>query len=244
MKGGVVGAGLAAWLLVGCSAPSEAVRLDVYAAASLSEVFEALGEEFERDHAGVEVTLNLAGSQTLATQILAGAPADVFASADEFQMERVLEEIDPAAGPWAFATNRLVIVVEAGNPRRITGLQDLARPELTVVLAAPEVPAGRYTAIALDRAGVVVRAASQEADVRAVLSKVALGEADAGVVYHSDILAAGDRVEGVQIPEDLNVLARYPLVVVPGGEERIAFEFAELVRSEAGQRRLALAGFG
>lgn len=235
---------LVAAVLVGaCSAGGDDADLQVYAAASLAEAFEALVDEFEATRPAIAVSLNLAGSQTLATQILAGAPADVFAPADQFQMQRVLDEIEPGHGPWTFATNSLAIAVEKGNPEGVAGLEDLEREDLTVVLAAPEVPAGRYTTEILGRARVTVSAASLEPDVRSVLAKVSLGEADVGIVYRSDLLAAREEVDGVGIPPEMNVVAEYPIIALDGASPEAAVEFVEFVRSDTGQRLLVAAGF-
>lgn len=234
---------IAAGLVLGACSGSDDADLHVYAAASLAEAFEALIDEFEATRPGIDVSLNLAGSQTLATQILAGAPADVFAPADQFQMQRVLDEVEPLHGPWTFATNSLAIAVEKGNPEEVAGLADLERDDLTVVLAAPEVPAGRYTAEVLERAGVTVSAASLEPDVRSVLAKVSLGEADVGIVYRSDLLAAREEVDGVEIPPAMNVVADYPIIALDGGNSLAAIDFVEFVRSDIGRLWLVTAGF-
>lgn len=234
---------IAAVLVGACAGSDDDADLQVFAAASLAEAFEALVDEFEATRPGIDVSLNLAGSQTLATQILAGAPADVFAPADQFQMQRVLDEIEPVYGPWTFATNSLAIAVEKGNPEGVAGLEDLEREDLTVVLAAPEVPAGRYTAEILERAGVTVSAASLEPDVRSVLAKVSLGEADVGIVYRSDLLAAREKVDGVEIPPEMNVVAEYPIIALDGTNPEAAVEFVEFVRSDIGRLWLVTAGF-
>lgn len=234
---------IAAVLVGACAGSDDDADLQVFAAASLAEAFEALVDEFEATRPGIDVSLNLAGSQTLATQILAGAPADVFAPADQFQMQRVLDEIEPVYGPWTFATNSLAIAVEKGNPEGVAGLEDLEREDLTVVLAAPEVPAGRYTTETLERAGVTVSAASLEPDVRSALAKVSLGEADVGIVYRSDLLAAREKVDGVEIPPEMNVVAEYPIIALDGTNPEAAVEFVEFVRSDIGRLWLVTAGF-
>jgi molybdate transport system substrate-binding protein len=188
------------------------------------------------------VTFNFAGSQQLATQIAEGAPADVFASADRWQMDTAGGDV--TGDPLVFAHNRLAIVVEPGNPMRITALPDLARDDVTVVLAAEQVPAGRYSRDLLARVGVMVSPVSLETDVRAVLTKVALGEADAGIVYTSDIVAAGDRVDGVAVPDDHGVIATYPMAVLDGAPNPDAGRlFVDAVRSAAGQASLGRHGF-
>lgn len=230
----------------GATSPQDTLAGDVtvFAAASLTDALTEIGSEVERMYAGVTVTFNFAGSQQLATQIVEGAPADVFASANLAQMDVVADAGLVAGHPVMFARNRLQIVVEPGNPRRIATLRDLQRDGVTVVLAAPQVPAGRYARAALDRAGIALSPVSLETDVRAVLSKIALGEADAGIVYASDVAAAGDRVTGVEIPDAANVVATYPIAALdaaPNAEAAQAFVAA--VRSEAGRAALARAGF-
>ena len=179
--------------------PMPAGAITVFAASSLGGVFDRASEELSRRYPGTRYTINYGSSSTLATQIVNGAPADVFASADETNMQKVLDAA-LAKGPASiFATNRLAIAVAPGNPKRISSLADLARRELTVVLAAPSVPAGRYALESLGKAGVTLTPASQEVDVRAVLSKVALGEADAGIVYVTDVKSVGDRATGIDI---------------------------------------------
>lgn len=216
----------------------------VFAAASLRDAFTEIAQAFEDAHPRATVTLNLAGSQQLATQIIDGAPADVFASADLMQMDRVTAAGLTVDGAEVFARNRLAIAVEPGNPTSVTTLDDLARDDLTVVVAADNVPAGRYARQALRTAGVSVTPASLENDVRAVLTKVALGEADAGVVYVSDAVAAADRVQQVAIPDDANVTATYPIAVLRDATQpSTARTFVDIVRSEVGQQALRRAGF-
>lgn len=227
----------------GPDAPDELV---VFAAASLTEAFEALGTAFAATDGGVPVVLNLAGSQTLAAQLVEGAPADVFAAADAVRMAVVAEAGLLAAPAEPFATNRLAIVVEPGNPRGVTGPSDLGREDLVVVLPAEEVPAGRYARQLLAAVGVAVAPASLEPDVRAAVAKVALGEADATIAYASDVASAGGRVDGVAIPDDVDVTATYPIAVLadaPAGVD-VAARFVAFVRSEAGGAILAAHGFG
>src|SRR5215208_6669186 len=160
----------------GAAPPGE---IKVFAAASLTAAFTKLGENFTAANDGTKVTFNFAGSQALATQIQQAAPADVFASADIANMDKVKDLVGTAQN---FASNLLAIVVEKGNPKSIQGLDDLANPDLKVVLAAPDVPAGKYAAEALGKADVTVRPVSEEDNVKAVITKVSLGEADAGIV--------------------------------------------------------------
>lgn len=228
-------------------APGDDIAGDVlvFAAASLTDAFTEIGEIVERQHPQVTVTFNLAGSQQLATQIIEGAPADVFASADRAQMAAVVDAGGVAGTPLAFARNRLAIAVEEGNPSNVSSLRDLQRDDVTVVLAAEEVPAGRYTRDALDRAGVTLSPVPLETDVRAVLTKVALGEVDAGVVYSSDLAGAEGAVDGVAIPDEHNVTATYLIATLASsGNPAAARAFVDVVRSDAGRTALERAGFG
>ena len=222
----------------GATAPSE---LKVFAAASLTGAFTKLGEQYAAANGGDKVTFNFAGSQALATQIQQGAPADVFASADITNMDKVK---DLVGAPQVFASNQLQIVVEKGNPKGIKGLDDLANPDLKVVLAAPEVPVGKYGQQALEKAGVTVKPVSQEQDVKAVVSKVSLGEADAGIAYVTDVTAGGAKVEGVEIPEDQNVIATYPIATVKAAKDQQGAQaFIDLVLAAEGQQVLKEYGF-
>ena len=222
----------------GAAAPGE---IKVFAAASLTAAFTKLGEQYSSANGGAKVTFNFAGSQALATQIQQAAPADVFASADVPNMDKVK---DLVGTPRSFASNLLAIVVEQGNPKGVEGLADLADPDLKVVLAAEEVPAGKYAKQILDQAGVSVTPVSQEDNVKAVVTKVSLGEADAGIVYVTDVTAGGDRVEGVDIPPDQNVTATYPIATVKASQAPEAAQaFVDLVRSAEGQQVLKEHGF-
>ncbi|MBM3683842.1 MAG: molybdate ABC transporter substrate-binding protein [Actinobacteria bacterium] len=217
----------------------------VFAAASLTEVFTSIGEGFEADNPGVEITFNFASSSALAGQITSGAPVDVFASADAATMSRLTDAGGTTGAPMTFARNELVIVVGAGNPRKITSIRDLADPDLIVVLAAPQVPAGRYAAQILEQAGVTVTPKSLEADVKAVLTKVTSGEADAGIVYATDVRAAGDEAVGIAIPEAANVVATYPVAIVEGAPNPAgASAFLAYLTGPKGQATLASFGFG
>jgi molybdate transport system substrate-binding protein len=222
--------------------PSDVVT--VFAAASLADAFDAMAAAFERANPGTTVTASYASSSTLATQITQGAPADVFASANHAQMGVVADAGLVGGGPVDVAGTTLEIVVEAGNPLGVRGLTDLARDDVTVVLAAEDVPAGQYARQALDALDLDVRPASLEPDVRAVLARVALGEADAGIVYRSDVATAGDDVDGVAIPADQNVPATYPIAVLRNAPNpATARAFVDFVRSDAGRRVLRAQGF-
>ncbi|HEV2873016.1 MAG TPA: molybdate ABC transporter substrate-binding protein, partial [Actinomycetota bacterium] len=179
----------------GSAGSSEEIK--VFAAASLTAAFDELGGRYASANGGTKVSFNFAGSQALATQIQQGAPADVFASADTTNMGKVK---DLVGTPQNFAGNLLQLVVEQGNPKDVKGLEDLARGDLKVVLAAEEVPAGKYAKQVLDKQAVTVKPVSLEDNVKALVTKVALGEADAGIVYLTDVPAGGDKVEGVALP--------------------------------------------
>jgi len=237
-------AGLAAGLLLLAPAAPRAEtqhhEITVFAAASLSDCFRELGITFEH-WTGVHVTFSFAASSLLATQVQHGAPADVIATADEVTMSKVADLVE---APHPFAHNRLEIAVEKGNPKRIAKLADLARSDLAVVLAAEEVPVGKYAREALAEAGVSVAPRSLEADVKAVLNKVALGEADAGIVYATDVRALPAKVDGVEIPDSQNVIATYPIAAVKkSADAESARAFVNFVLSEKGRDTLAHFGF-
>lgn len=243
MLSAAVAALLVATSAIACGGGGQRV-LTVFAAASLTEVFTDLERRFEQAHDGIDVRLNLAGSSRLAQQIAEGAPADVFASADTEPMAG-LEQEGLLAGPATpFATNTLTIAVPRGNPAGITGLTDLADPGVTVVVCAPAVPCGAAAKRVQRLAGVTLRPASEETDVRSVLTKVEVGEADAGLVYATDVTASG-RVEAVTFPEAAEVVNTYPVAVLADAAEAApARWFVDLVLSEEGRRSLREAGFG
>jgi len=218
-----------------------ATEIRVSAAASLTEAFTKLGSRFTAAHPGVKVTFNFAGSQDLVAQLRQGAPADVVTTADTATMDKVA---DLVGSPMMFAGNELEICVAPGNPKQIAGLADLADPDLKVVLAAPEVPAGKYAEQVLEKAGVTVRPVSLEESVKGVVTKVSLGEADAGIVYVTDVTAAKGKVDGVAIPGSQNVLASYPIaVVMASSKAEAAQDFVDLVLSSEGQQVLGSFGF-
>jgi molybdate transport system substrate-binding protein len=218
--------------------------INVFAAASLTASFNALGTSFHRAHQGVAVNLDYAGTPTLVTQIEQGAPADVFASADTTNMTRLTADGYTTGASQVFAHNQLEIVVGPGNPKGITGLADLARPGLIYISAAPTVPAGAYALQALATAGVRVAPKSLETSVAGVISKIELGEADAGIVYTTDVTAAGGKVQGVPIPTADNVIATYPIAAVKGTRNlAVADAFIAYVLSAAGQSTLRSFGF-
>lgn len=232
------------------AAPSLSGELTVYAAASLQPAFEQLAEMFNEEHQGVTFTFSFDGSSVLATQILSGAPVDVFASADEKNMLKVTDEAMNIGEPVAFATSTLAIAVAPGNPFGIASLTDLVKPgpdgQLPVtVICAPEVPCGTASRTLLERDGVALTPASEEQNVTAVLTKVREGEADAGLVYYSDILRAGGEVEGVEIENAGDAAGLYLVVPVKGAANPEAAEaFSQFTASPEAQRLLAKLGFG
>lgn len=218
--------------------------LTVYAAASLTDSFKTLGATFRASHPGVTIRFNFAGTPTLVTQIEQGAQVDVFASADTTNTDKLKADGYTNGSPQVFAHNKLEIVVAAGNPRGIKGLADLAKPGVIYITEAPTVPAGRYSRQVLARAGVSVTPKSLEADVKSVVSKIELGEADAGIVYTTDVKAAGNKVLGVPIPDSDNIVATYPLVQIKGSPNPTAAKaFIDFVRSATSQSKLESFGF-
>ena len=240
-------------VLVGCtcggagpatSSVPLAGSITVFAGSSLTDAFKKAGDQVKLTTPGTDFLFNFGSSSTLATQIINGAPADLFASADDTNMQKVVDAKLNESMPAVFLSNRLQIAVAAGNPKQITGLADLAKPGLIVVLAAPTVPAGKYALEALQKARVAIRTASQEVDVRAVLNKVTLGEADAGVVYVTDVKSAGAKETGVDIPEQHQIIARYPIAVVKETKNpRLAKAYVDYLLSDDGQKLLAEFGF-
>ena len=226
------------------STPAARGAITVFAAASLTESFGEIGSAFQTEHPDSEVTFSFDGSSALVTQIGQGAPADVFASADEANMKKLTDAAGNQGEPVIFATNELQIIVAPGNPKGITSVADLAKSDVTFVTAAPEVPIGKYTQQVLDSAGVTVTPVSLEQNVKGIVTKVTAGEADAGIVYKTDVIAAGDKAEGVEIPADLNVIAKYPIVTTKESTNpATAQAFIAFVLSDQGQKILAAHGF-
>ena len=216
----------------------------VFAAASLTEAFGRIGADFEAAHPAATVTFSFGASSALAQQIASGAPADVFAAAAPAPMAQVTDDGHAAGEPVVFARNRLQIAVPSGNPGRVAGLADFADPDLTIAVCADQVPCGAAAVRAFRAAGVVPAPDTLEQDVRAALTKVELGEVDAALVYRTDVLAAGERVEGITFPEAERVVNDYPIVRLadaphPDGAQA----FVDHVLSADGQRVLADAGF-
>jgi molybdate transport system substrate-binding protein len=241
-------------LLAGCgSATSDSAgsaagaggsgTVTVFAAASLTESFTRLGAMFEAAHPGASVRFSFAASSTLAQQIVNGAPGDVFASASTKNMDQVVAAGE-AAEPTTFARNVLEIAVPPDNPAKIRTLADLARPGVKVAVCQPQVPCGTVAQRVFDKARLTVRPVTQGQDVKAVLTAVRTGEVDAGLVYLTDVRAAGGKVAGVEIPPAANASTAYPIAVtVHGGNSRAARAFVDFVRSAAGCSVLAAAGF-
>jgi molybdate transport system substrate-binding protein len=218
--------------------------LTVFAAASLTDVFGELGERLTADNPNLELRFNFAASSALATQLVQGAPADVFASANQAQMTVVTDEDLQAAEPEVFTRNVLQIAVAAGNPTGVTGLADFEREELALAVCAPDVPCGAAAEQVFEAAGVGAVPDTLEEDVRAALTKVELGEVDAALVYASDVASAGDAVEGIDFPEAEDAVNDYPICALAAAPNPEAAQaFVDLVLSDQGQQILADAGF-
>lgn len=218
--------------------------ITVFAAASLKATFTDLARTFEAEHPGTTVTLSFAGSSDLASQLSQGAPADVFASADAATMKKVQDDGLVDGTPTDFASNTLAIAVPPGNPAGVAGMKDLTRPGIKVVTCARQVPCGAATAKAADAAGVSLSPVSEENSVTDVLGKVASGEADAGLVYGTDVKAAGTKVAGIPFPESEAAVNTYPIAAVANaGNKAAARAFLDLVAGPEGQKVLAAAGF-
>ena len=219
------------------------VTLRVFAAASLTGSFTTLGRQFEKDHPGTKVELNFGPSSGLAEQIGSGAPADVFASASPSNMDTLVSS-GAAEDPEDFARNSMEIAVPPDNPAKISTVQDLAKSGVKVALCQAQVPCGKVAAEVFGHAKIAVTPVTEEVDVKSVLTKVTLGEVDAGLVYVTDVQAAGDQVKGVEIPADVNASTSYPIAALEGsGHPKEAAEFVDLVLSSAGAKVLEEAGF-
>lgn len=249
------------WALSACasSRPAGAPRsptrvVTIFAAASLTEAFEALAADFEAVQPGVTLIFNFGGSQNLRTQMEQGATADVFASANNKEMAAVVGDgLADGDQVRSFLTNQLVVILPTENPAQVSALSDLARPGLKIILAAPEAPVGAYAQQALDnltqlygatyKTGVLANVVSLEDNVKQVVAKVQLGEADAGIVYRSDAVAAPE-LQTLDIPPTANVVAEYPIVVLEAAPEpELAQAWVDYVLSPGGQATLAQWGF-
>ncbi|WP_030411122.1 molybdate ABC transporter substrate-binding protein [Streptomyces sp. NRRL S-1448] len=216
-------------------------QLTVLAASSLTDVFKKAGAAYEKDHPGTKVNFSFAGSQELAAQVKQGAPADALVTADTRTMDGLKAD---AGTPTVIAHNRLVIVTGAGNPKKVHTLKDLTDSKLKVVLAAPEVPVGRYGKQVLDAQKLKVTPVSQEPNVRAVLSKVELGEADAGLVYKTDAATAPKKVDAIDIPDQQNAVAAYPAATLKTSKHAAAAAaFVKWLSTPEAQKILQDAGF-
>lgn len=223
----------------GAAAPK--ADLMVLAAASLTDVFKAAGAAYEKENPGTKVDFSFGGSQQLAAQVKQGAPADALVTADTKTMDGLKSD---TGKPSVVAKNRLVIAVGEGNPKKVAELKDLSDSKLKVVLAAPEVPVGRYSKQILDDQKIDVKPVSQELDVRSVLSKVELGEADAGLVYKTDAATAPKKVDAVKIPDGQNAIASYPAATLKTSKHtEAANAFVKWLSTPAAQKILKDAGF-
>jgi molybdate transport system substrate-binding protein len=218
-------------------------QITVFAAASLTGSFTDLGHRFEAAHPGTTIAFSFGPSSGLATQITSGAPADVFASASTKNMDQVVAA-RTAGTPVTFARNVMEIAVPPDNPANVTALADLAEPGVKVALCAAEVPCGTTARTVFTSAGLTVRPVTEEVDVKATLTKVQLGEVDAGLVYVTDVRAAGDKVRGIEIPADVNASTSYPISTLTASKNAaLARAYVDYVLSAEGARVLAGAGF-
>lgn len=226
------------------AAAQKSTTLTVYAAASLKDTFTEIGKEFEAEHKGVKVQFSFAGSSDLVAQIQQGAPADVFASADIKNMDKATGDKLTAGAPVNFASNTLEIVTPPDNPAKVASLADLGKSGIKVVICAAEVPCGAAAHKVEDVSGVNIKPVSEEASVTDVLNKVATGEADAGLVYVTDVKSAGGKVHGVAFPESSVAVNTYPIAALTGSKSAdLARQFVDLVTSDKGQAVLTAAGF-
>ncbi|HWH97881.1 MAG TPA: molybdate ABC transporter substrate-binding protein [Pseudolysinimonas sp.] len=249
MRARVLAVAASAVLLAGCSAPAPenpaapSGTVTVLAAASLTDALDEAAAAFTTAHPGVEIVVSYGGSSALAEQIVSGSPADVFFSANESTMQTV-SDAGLAVDPEVLLANTLELVVPAGNPGGVRDLADLADPSLVVALCDPSVPCGSSAVQLLELAGVSASIDTFEDDVRAALTKVALGEVDAALVYRTDVVAAGETVEGIEIPEASAVINRYPIALLAGAPNPgVARVFIDFLRSPEGLGVFERAGF-
>lgn len=241
----VLGACSSATDNAGANSETEEVALTVFAAASLTDTFTELGKKFEAGNPGVKVVFNFAGSSDLIAQIQDGAPADVFASADSKNMDKAVDGEVVMGKPALFATNTLIIATPPENPANIKTFADVAKPDVKLVICAPQVPCGNATAVVAKSAGVDLSPVSEEQSVTDVLGKVRSAEADAGLVYVTDVARAGDEVVGIEFPESNTHINEYPIVGLKNSENTdLASKFVDFITSADAQAVLAEAGFG
>ncbi len=218
--------------------------ITVFAASSLKSVFGKLAGQFEKAHPGTKVNVSFAGSSDLVTQITQGAPADVFASADDKNMGKAVSAGLVTGNPVTFATNTLTIVTGPGNPKGIAALADLTKPGVAVVICAPQVPCGAAALKIQDATGVALKPVSEESAVADVLGKVVSGQADAGLVYVTDANGAGEKVVAVPFPESGGAVNSYPIAVLKESKNpAVARMFVNLVTGPEGKQALTEAGF-
>jgi molybdate transport system substrate-binding protein len=249
----VVAAGVVAVAVAGCSSSSSSpsassssaapVTITVFAAASLTGTFTQLGQQFEAAHKGDTVKFSFGPSSGLSEQITSGAPADVFASAATANMDTVVKAGD-ASNPQNFAKNIMEVATPPNNPGKVTSVNDLAKSSVKVALCQPQVPCGVVAAEVFKNAGITVKPVTLQPDVKSVLTQVETGNVDAGMVYVTDVKAAGTKVNGVPIPADQNASTLYPIATITSSKhESVAKEFVDYVLSPAGQQVLKAAGF-
>ena len=238
---------LALLLIAGCGSteqPTANAKVIVFAAASLKKTFTDIGEQFKTENPGTSVEFTFAGSSDLVTQLTQGAQADVFASADTKNMDKAAQAGLLAGNPVNFASNMLTIAVAPGNPKKIASFKDLTRQDLNVVVCAPQVPCGSATQKLEQASAVTLNPVSEESAVTDVLNKVETGQADAGIVYVTDVKGAGDKVAEVPFPEAAGAVNTYPIAVLKdSGSQELTRKFVNLVTGEAGQKALTAAGF-
>ena len=242
-------------LISGCGASNQApasssttasagAKIIVAAAASLKKSFTDIGEQFKTENPGASVEFSFAGSSDLVTQLTQGAPADVFASADTKNMDKAAQAGLLAGDPVNFASNTLTIAVAPANPKKIASFKDLTQPGLNVVVCAPQVPCGSATQKVEKATGVKLNPVSEESSVSDVLNKVTTGQADAGLVYVTDAIGAGDKVASVALPEAAGAVNTYPIAVLKESKNpQLARKFVDLVTGASGQKVLSAAGF-
>jgi molybdate transport system substrate-binding protein len=247
VKRWLIGA-LSVLLIGGCGSPdkpaAEDQKIMVFAAASLKKTFTDIGEQFKTENPGASVEFSFAGSSDLVTQLTQGAQADVFASADTKNMDKAAQAGLLAGDPVNFASNTLTIAVAPGNPKKVASFKDLTQQGLNVVVCAPPVPCGSATQKVEQATGITLNPVSEESSVSDVLNKVTTGQADAGLVYVTDAIGAGDKVTAVNFAEAAGAVNTYPIAALKESKNpELARKFVDLVTGESGQKVLSAAGF-